>query len=221
MRLSVIMPVFNEAKTFTEIISRVRSLPLSHELVLVDDFSSDGSREMLDAMATDPDVQVLHHKINRGKGVAVATGLRVATGDVAVIQDADLEYNPQDFVQMLEPIAAGKAQVVYGVRDLSSQKPIMRFGNRLMSAITNLLYGAKLEDMETCYKMMTREVFQNLDLECKRFDVEAEITAKILRRGYSIQEIPIQYTARYEDKKLSPADGWPTLRALLKYRRFK
>ncbi len=215
------MPVFNEVKTITEIISRVRSLPLSHELVLVDDFSSDGSREMLDAMATDPDVQVLHHKINRGKGVAVATGLRVATGDVAVIQDADLEYNPQDFVQMLEPIAAGRAQVVYGVRDLSSQKPIMRFGNRLMSAITNLLYGAKLEDMETCYKMMTREVFQNLDLECKRFDVEAEITAKILRRGYSIQEIPIQYTARYEDKKLSPADGWPTLRALLKYRRFK
>ena len=215
------MPVFNEVKTITEIISRVRSLPLSHELVLVDDFSSDGSREMLDAMATDPDVQVLHHKINRGKGVAVATGLQVATGDVAVIQDADLEYHPQDFVQMLEPIAAGRAQVVYGVRDLSSQKPIMRFGNRLMSAITNVLYGAKLEDMETCYKMMTREVFQNLDLECKRFDVEAEITAKILRRGYSIQEIPIQYTARYEDKKLSPADGWPTLRALLKYRRFK
>ncbi len=221
MRLSVIMPVFNEAKTITEIISRVRSLPLSHELVLIDDFSSDGSREMLDAMATDPDVQVLHHKINRGKGVAVATGLQVATGDVAVIQDADLEYNPQDFVQMLESIAAGRTQVVYGVRDLSSQKPIMRFGNRLMSAITNLLYGAKLEDMETCYKMMTREVFQNLELECKRFDVEAEITAKILRRGYSIQEIPIQYTARYEDKKLSPTDGWPTLKALLKYRRFK
>lgn len=221
MRLSIIMPIFNEAKTISEIISRVRSVPLSHELVLVDDFSSDGSREMLAAMANDPDVQVLHHKVNRGKGAAVATGLRVATGDVAVIQDADLEYNPQDFVQMLEPIAAGETQVVYGVRELSSQKPIMRFGNRLMSSITNLLYGAKLEDMETCYKMMTREVFQNLELECKRFDVEAEITAKILRRGYSIREIPIQYTARYEDKKLSPADGWPTLRALLKYRRFK
>ncbi|MFQ5409782.1 MAG: glycosyltransferase family 2 protein [Anaerolineales bacterium] len=218
MKLSVIMPVFNEAKTIVEIVNRVRAVPIPHELVLVDDFSSDGSRELLDSLANAPDVRVLHHKVNRGKGVAVATGLNVAAGDVAVIQDADLEYDPGDFVSMLKPIQAGEADVVYGVRDLSSQRPVMRFGNRLMSAMTNVLYGTRLQDMETCYKMMTRVVFQMLELECKRFDVEAEITAKILRAGYAIHQLPINYTARYEDKKLSPLDGWPTLKALVKYR---
>lgn len=218
MKLSVIVPVFNEAETIEQIVARVRSIPLAHELVLVDDFSSDGSREMLDAMADEPDIQVLHHQINRGKGVAVATGLKVATGDVVVIQDADLEYDPQDFARMLEPILAGEAKVVYGVRDLGSQRRIMRFGNRLLSWITNLLYGSRLRDMETCYKMMTREVFEGLKLECKRFDVEAEITAKILRAGHKIHEYPVRYEARYENKKLSPLDGLPTLRALVKYR---
>jgi len=137
---------------------------------------------------------------------------------VVVIQDADLEYNPADFVELIKPIAAGKAQVVYGMRNLDSQRWFMRVGNRFLTILTNLFYGSNLNDMETCYKMMTRRVFRGLDLECRRFDVEAEITAKILRRGYHIHEVPIQYEARYENKKLSPLDGFPAIRALLKYR---
>jgi hypothetical protein len=119
---------------------------------------------------------------------------------------------------LIQPIIAGKTKVVYGVRDLGTQKWFMAMGNRFVTLVTNVLYGAKLQDMETCYKTMAREVAQGLKLECKRFDVEAEITAKILRRGYKIVEIPIHYEARYEQKKLSPADGWPTLKALIKYR---
>lgn len=217
MKLSVIIPVFNEAKTISQIIARVQQIPIDHEIVLVDDSSSDGSDVILDNLKGN-NIQVLHHEINRGKGVAIATALKVCRGDVIVIQDADLEYNPADFVKLIEPIKAGQADVVYGARDLESQRWFMRLGNRFLTILTNLLYGSQLYDMETCYKMMTRRVFEKLDLECRRFDVEAELTAKILRRGYQIHEVPIQYHARYDDKKLSPMDGFPAVRALLKYR---
>ncbi len=216
--LSIIIPVFNEVATITNLVERVRRVPLRHELVLIDDASTDGSRALLDQLAQAPDTIVIHHAVNRGKGTAIASGLAAASGAVAVIQDADLEYDPQDFVRMLAPIREGRAQVVYGARNLESQRPLMRFGNQMLSALTRILYGSQLSDMETCYKMMTRAVYQTLALECRRFDVEAEITAKVLRAGHRIHEVPIRYTARYENKKLSPLDGLPTLRALFKYR---
>ncbi|HSK88612.1 MAG TPA: glycosyltransferase family 2 protein, partial [Anaerolineales bacterium] len=162
-----------------------------------------------------------HHPINRGKGAAICTALEVATGDVIVIQDADFEYDPQDLPCLLAPLAAGQADVVYGVRSLETQKPIMRFGNWSVTWVTNLLYGQHLRDMETCYKMMWREIALGLQLECRRFDIEAEITAKLARAGHVIREVPIQYTARYDNKKLSPLDGIPTMQALWKYRRWK
>ncbi len=218
MKLSIIMPVFNEAETIHAIIEKVRELPMPFELVLVNDASSDGSAAILDEYGKDDGVVVLHHPVNRGKGAALATALKAANGDVAVIQDADLEYDPQDFVKMLELMKVDGTEVVYGVRDLASQKVIMRFGNNLMSWITSVLYGTRLHDMETCYKMMSRKAFEPLNLECKRFDVEAEITAKLLKAGHKIVEMPISYEARYENKKLSPLDGIPTLWALLKYR---
>ena len=220
MKLSVIIPVFNEVDTILEIVERVRRVPIEKELVLVDDSSSDGSGEILSHLGSDADTTVLTHPVNSGKGAAIASGLRAAIGDVVVIQDADLEYDPSDFLKLIDPIEKGVSDVVYGVRDLSSQRMIMRAGNRLLTWIAGMLFGVRLQDMETCYKMMTRSVYQLLTLECRRFDVEAEITAKILRSGFSIYECPIQYNARYDNKKLSPLDGLPTLIALIKYRFF-
>jgi len=220
MKLSVIIPVFNEVDTILEIVERVRRVPIEKELVLVDDSSSDGSGEILSHLGSDADTTVLTHPVNSGKGAAIASGLRAAIGDVVVIQDADLEYDPNDFLKLIDPIEKGVSDVVYGVRDLSSQRMIMRAGNRLLTWIAGMLFGVRLQDMETCYKMMTRSVYQLLALECRRFDVEAEITAKILRSGFSIYECPIQYNARYDNKKLSPLDGLPTLIALMKYRFF-
>jgi glycosyltransferase involved in cell wall biosynthesis len=211
------MPVFNEAPTIAAIVERVRAVPLDKEIVLVNDASSDGTHSIVEDL-TGPDIKVIHHPINRGKGAAIRTGLEAATGDVVVIQDADLEYDPNDFPRLVAPIAEGKANVVYGVRSLDTQRTIMRFGNNFLTLVTNVMYGGHLKDMETCYKMMRREIALSLDLECRRFDVEAEISAKLLRAGHKIYELPISYTARYENKKLSPSDGMPAVRALWKYR---
>ncbi len=220
MKLSVLMPVFNEASTIIDVVARVQAVALDQEIVLVNDASSDGSAQIIDRLAS-PNVRVIHHPTNRGKGAAIRTALEAATGDVIVIQDADFEYDPQDLPCLLAPLAAGEADVVYGVRSLASQKPIMRFGNWYVTFVTNLLYGQRLHDMETCYKMMSREIALGLQLECRRFDVEAEITAKVLRAGCVIREVPIHYVARYENKKLSPWDGIPTMQALWKYRHWK
>lgn len=219
MKLSILMPVFNEAATIAAVVERVQAVALDQEIVLVNDASSDGTAKIVDQLAS-PKVRVIHHSTNHGKGAAIRTALEAATGEVVVIQDADFEYDPQDLPRLLAPLAARQADVVYGVRSLESQKPIMRFGNWYVTWVTNLLYGQRLRDMETCYKMMNRAVALRLQLECRRFDVEAEITAKVLRAGYIIREVPIHYTARYENKKLSPLDGIPTLRALWKYRRW-
>tara|TARA_Y100001968_G_scaffold80936_1_gene72050 strand:+ start:2100 stop:2765 length:666 start_codon:yes stop_codon:yes gene_type:complete len=220
MKLSVIIPVFNEVETINEIVDRVRQVPLNKEIVLVDDSSTDGSGEILKSLSNDPDILVLSHPVNQGKGVAIASALQMATGDLVVIQDADLEYDPNDFLELIKPILDKQTDVVYGVRDLSSQRIIMRLGNNFLSWVASLLYGVTLNDMETCYKMMTRTAFETLDLECRRFDVEAEITAKLVLAGFTIYECPIHYDARYDNKKLSPMDGLPTLRALIKYRFF-
>ena len=221
MKLSVIMPVYNEVGTISEILQRVSDVQLPNmdkEIVLVDDCSKDGTHEILKRQGHIPNLRIFSHAVNGGKGAAIQTALQNVTGDIVIVQDADLEYDPNDFARLVAPIVKGETKVVYGVRNLGSQKWFMAFGNKLVTFITNVLYGAKLQDMETCYKAMANEVATGLNLECRRFDVEAEITAKILRRGYKITEMPIKYVARYEHKKLSPLDGWPTLKALLKYR---
>jgi glycosyltransferase involved in cell wall biosynthesis len=220
MRLSVIMPVHNEVDTLPAVIERVRAVPLEKEIILVDDASTDGSGEIIRRLEG-TDLKSIRHACNQGKGAAVRAGFDAASGQIVVVQDADLEYDPNDFLRLIQPIERGEADVVYGVRSLETQKAIMRWGNHLVTWVTNVLYGQSLRDMETCYKMMRREVALALNLECRRFDVEAEMTAKLLRSGLVIHEVPIGYTARYENKKLSPWDGLPTLRALWRYRRWE
>lgn len=218
MKLSVIMPVYNEQATIEEILKRVSAVPIEKEIILVDDCSKDGTREILARQTHIPNLRVFLHEKNGGKGAAIQTALQHVTGDIVIVQDADLEYDPNDFLRLIEPIVKGQTKVVYGVRDLGSQRWFMAMGNRFVTLATNVLYGVSLKDMETCYKTLAREVIDGLTLECRRFDVEAELTAKILRRGYKITEMPIHYVARYEEKKLSAMDGLPTIKALLKYR---
>ena len=217
MKLSVIIPVHNEAATILEVVERLTAVPAEKEIVIVDDCSYDGSSELIDKFAG-KGIIIARHKTNKGKGAAIATGLTLCSGDVVVVQDADLEYDPYDLLKLMEPIRNNRADVVYGVRSLVTQRPIMRFGNNLVTTAANLLYRGRLKDMETCYKMMRRHIALGLNLECKGFDVEAEITAKLFRAGIHIHQIPISYHARYKGKKLSPLDGLPAIRALWKYR---
>jgi dolichol-phosphate mannosyltransferase len=220
MKLSVLMPVYNEEDGLETILRRVAAVEIDKEIIVVDDCSQDRTPEILARMEI-PGLRVIRHPVNRGKGAAIRTALAAVTGDAVIIQDADLEYDPQDYPALLQPILSGQAQVVYGVRSLAGQKLLLRWGNALLTALTNLIYGVHIHDMETCYKVMTAEIAKRLDIECNRFDLEPEITAKIIRQGYRIYEVPISYRPRKE-KKLSPwKDGLPALKALLRYRRWK
>ncbi len=184
---------------------------------MVNDCSRDGTGDILDKLQIDG-LRVIHHKVNQGKGAAVRTALAEATGDLAIIQDADLEYDPDEYVKLLHPISQGNAEVVYGVRNLSGQKWLFRNGNQLLTGITNLLYGSNLHDMETCYKLIPTKLFRSLGIKCNRFDLEPEITAKLLTRGHKIHEVPISYRPR-GDKKLSAwRDGMPALATLFRLR---
>ena len=219
MKLSVLMPVFNEEAGLEMILQRVSAVDIPKEIIVVDDCSQDGTAGILRRIDL-PELRVISHQVNMGKGAAIRTALEAANGDIVVIQDADLEYDPQDYLRLVEPIVAGRAQVVFGVRSLAAQKPLLHAGNQLLTGIANLLYGLHLHDMETCYKVMTAEIARSLHIECNRFDLEPEITAKIARLGYAIWEVPISYAPR-EEKKLSPwKDGIPALKALLRYRRW-
>ena len=222
--LSVIVPVFNERSTVAELIRRIRAveLPVDIEVIVVDDGSSDGTDKVLTALG-DSTVRVIDHEYNRGKGAAIRTGLAAARGDLVLIQDADLEYDPFDWPRLLDPILRRKAQVVYGSRFTGERKnmlPLHWLGNRFLSLVTNLLYSSTLSDMETCYKMFDRRVLEGITIESDRFDFEPEITAKILRRGYRIYEVPISYAGREPDegKKITWRDGFGALRALIKFR---
>jgi len=222
--LSVIVPVFNERTTLPEIVRRMRAvpLPMEREIVIVDDGSDDGGDKVMAALE-DSTVRVLRHKVNQGKGAAIRTGLEVARGDLVLIQDADLEYDPEDWPKLLAPILRGKAQVVYGSRFTGERKNMLVWhwiGNRMLSMITNVLYNTTISDMETCYKLFDRRAIEGLRIQSNRFDFEPEITAKVLRRGYRIYEVPISYSGREldEGKKITWRDGIGALRALVKYR---
>jgi glycosyltransferase involved in cell wall biosynthesis len=223
-KLSVIVPVFNERNTLQEIVRRMRAveLPVDLEVVIVDDGSSDGTRKILSQLE-DSTVRVMLHPENRGKGAAIRTGLGAVTGDLVLIQDADLEYDPEDWPKLLRPILTGKATVVYGSRFTGERRNMLFWhwlGNRFLSLTTNVLYNTTLSDMETCYKLFDRKILDGIPLKANRFDFEPEITAKLLRRGNRIYEVPISYAGRDfdEGKKITWRDGFVALYTLIKFR---
>lgn len=223
-KLSVIVPVFNERNTVAEIVRRMRAvdLPVDREIVVVDDGSDDGTRDVLTQLA-DSTVHIVRHGANRGKGAAIRTGLENSTGDVVLVQDADLEYDPEDWPRLLAPMLKGRARVVYGSRFTGERRNMLFLhwvGNRFLSLVTNMLYNSTLSDMETCYKLFDRDVLDGVELRADRFDFEPEFTAKVLRRGIRIYEVPISYAGRelHEGKKITWRDGLSALWTLVKYR---
>ncbi len=222
--MTVIVPVYNERNTVAEILRRIRAVDvgLDVDVVVIDDGSNDGSDKILAALQ-DSTVRVITHPVNLGKGAAVRTGLEAARGDLVLIQDADLEYDPDDWARLLDPILKGKARVVYGSRFTGERKnmlPSHWIGNRFLSLITNLLYSSTLSDMETCYKLMDRSVLAGITIRANRFEFEPEITAKLLRRGHRIYEVPISYAGREPDegKKITWRDGFAAMVTLVRYR---
>ena len=224
MKLSIIIPVYNEAKNINEIIKRVQATKLAAEIIVVDDHSTDGTGEFLHKMDGKRKVRVISHARNEGKGAAVVTGLTAATGDIILIQDADLEYDPRDYPALLKPIQEGVADVVYGSRFLGAAHRVTMFwhqlANQLLTLMTNILYDSILTDMETGYKVFRREVIAGLTIRAKRFNFEPEFTAKILKRKYRIYEVPITFNPRdYADgKKIKLKDAFEAVWTLLKYR---
>ena len=223
MMLSVIMPVYNEGGTIAEIVRRVTEVPVPKELIIVDDGSTDGTRQILRKMS--PEVAtVVFHERNLGKGAAIRTGLEHATGEIVIIQDADLEYDPRDYPALVQPILDGRARVVYGSRVLrrDNRYSHLRYylGGRLLSLVANCLYGIRITDEPTCYKVFRRDLVKGLNLQCRGFEFCPEVTAKIARRGIPIHEVPIHYTPRTveEGKKISWKDGFYAIWILLKYR---
>lgn len=229
MKLSVIVPVYNERKTIKESLKRVLAEKTPKEIVVVDDGSTDGTRQEIKKLRDDEIKKIFHHK-NLGKGAAIRTGIKQAIGDVLVIQDADLEYDPRYYQKLLSPIISGRTKVVYGSRlktmrlklwgKNKTRLPLHLIVNRFLTLLTNLIYGSNLTDMETCYKMMDKEIYSKLRLESNRFEIEPEITAKILKLGYKIFEVPITVKLRgYEEgKKIKAKDAFIAVWTLLKYR---
>ena len=225
-KLSIIIPVFNERATVEKIVRKVKNVSLSceKEIVLVDDGSLDGTREILEKMAAeDASVTVLFHEKNRGKGSAVKTGLSKITGDFTIIQDADLEYDPEDYQRLIVPVLKDKAVVVYGSRFTGEHRNMFFWhllGNRFLSLVTNILYNTTISDMETCYKLFQTAILKSITLKSKKFDFEPEVTAKVLKKGIRIYEVPISYAGREfsEGKKITWRDGFAACWALVRYR---
>ncbi len=222
--LSVIIPIYNECQTIREILRRVRATGLADELVLVDDGSQDDTREILAEYRETRGMKVVLHERNRGKGAAIRSGLAVATGDLILIQDADLEYDPRDYAALLQPIQEGLADVVYGSRFLgAARRPILFWNmvaNRILTFATNILYNNILTDMETGYKLFRREVIKDINIQANGFDFEPEFTAKILKKRVRIYEVPIRFTPRFyeEGKKIKMKDAFIAMWTLIKYR---
>lgn len=224
MNLSVVIPVYNEVHNISEIIKRVQAQKLANEIIIVDDGSSDGTRDILKALDGKKKVRVILHERNQGKGAAVVTGIKASKGDILLIQDADLEYDPRDYPQILRPIEEGLADVVYGSRFLGGARRVAMFwhmvANMLLTTMTNILYDTILTDMETGYKVFRRSVIEGMTIRAKRFDFEPEFTAKVLKRHHRIFEVPITFNPRdySQGKKIKLRDAFEAVWTLLKYR---
>jgi glycosyltransferase involved in cell wall biosynthesis len=222
VKLTVIIPVYNEQKTLLEIVNRVKLVPVEKEIILVDDFSTDGSRDLLKQLEGNG-VKVLYHEKNMGKGAALRTGFHHASGDFVVVQDADLEYDPSEIPKLLKPLLEGRADVVYGSRFAGQRRnmtSLHTLGNQFLTFVTNILYRTSITDMETCYKLFPRVTIQSVRIESNRFNFEPEVTAKLLKRGLRILEIPIFYAGRSfgEGKKITWRDGFSAVWTLVKFR---
>jgi glycosyltransferase involved in cell wall biosynthesis len=224
MKITVIIPVYNEKRTILEILHRVQAMDTADEILIVDDGSTDGTCEILQELGGEHPVRVIFHETNQGKGAAVRTGIQSATGDVIIIQDADLEYDPREYPNLLRPIREGIADVVYGSRFLGgARRPILFWNmvaNKILTLVTNILYNNILTDMETGYKVFRRQVVNGMKLHAHRFDFEPEFTAKILKRKVRIFEVPITFNPRdySEGKKIRITDAFEAMWALFKYR---
>ena len=221
--LSVVMPVYNEKTTIEEIIRRVLAVPVRIEFIVVDDRSTDGTRDILQSLAPAMGFKLLLQPNNAGKGAALRRGFAEVTGDIVVIQDADLEYSPEEYPQLIELISAGRADVVYGSRFIGRHRVFLfthYVGNWVLTMLTNMLYNTILSDMETCFKAMRVDVLRSMTLRSDRFGIEPELTAKIFKRGYRVYEVPITYDGRGYDegKKITWKDGVVAVWTLLKYR---
>lgn len=226
MKLSIVIPVYNEKNTIKEIVRRVRETPFEKEIIIVDDYSTDGTRELLKEIENESDLRILYHPQNMGKGASLRSGFENVTGDIVIIQDADLEYDPCEYSNLIQPISEGKADVVYGSRFMGGPRRVLYFwhavGNHLLTLFSNMMTNLSLTDMETCYKVFRREVIKKITIKSNRFGVEPEITAKIARLGVKLYEIPISYNGRKysEGKKIGWKDGVNALFSILRFRFF-
>lgn len=227
MKLSVVIPVYNEKDTIRAIHEKVQAVDINKEIILVDDFSTDGTRQILSELA-DIGTKILYHDINMGKGAALRTGFSEATGDIVIIQDADMEYDPQDYSKLVKPIQEGKADIVFGSRFAGGEYHRVLFfwhyvGNRFLTLISNMLTNLNLTDMETCYKVFRKDILNKITIEENRFGFEPEITAKVARLNVRIYEVGISYSGRtyQEGKKIGWKDGLSAIRCILKYNLFR
>ena len=227
MRLSVVIPVYNEVETIKEIVSRVQAVDLEKEIIIVDDCSTDGTLEHLKKIDQNQEnVKVLYHDRNQGKGAALRTGFEVVTGDIVIIQDADLEYDPREYPILLEPILDGRADIVYGSRFIGGPHRVLFFwhylGNKFLTLLSNALTNLNLTDMETCYKVFKKEVLDTLKIKSNRFGFEPEFTAKVAKKRFRIYETPISYSGRTyaEGKKIGWKDGFKAIFAIIWFRLF-
>jgi dolichol-phosphate mannosyltransferase len=219
--VSVIVPVYNEAAHLDELLQAIQASPVKKEIIIVDDGSTDGTREKLHALPPIDDITVVFHERNYGKGAAIRTALAYARGEYVLIQDSDLEYDPQDYPRLLSPLETGKANVVYGVRPDRPERGLRFFlGAKLLTHLTNLLYAAGIHDEATCYKVVRRSLVTRMQLGCQRFEFCPEVTAKLCRMGERIEEVPISYHPRsaVEGKKIRHSDGWMAIWTLIRYR---
>ena len=227
MKVSVVIPVYNEIDTIEEILARVDKVPIKKEIIVIDDLSIDGTRERLKKIAADKEnVKVIYHNRNKGKGAALRTGFESVTGDIVIIQDADLEYDPNEYPKLLEPISDGRADVVYGSRFIGGPHRVLFFwhyvGNKLLTLISNALTNLNLTDMETCYKVFKSQILKDINLKSNRFGFEPEFTAKVSKMRLRIYEVPISYSGRTysEGKKITWKDGIVALGLIFWYRFF-